>query len=118
MTEFSHVDWKAIVSETLMPGLERQFVNTCESTIARFVLSKGVKVPEHHHANAQIAFVVSGALRFSMQGHEVVVKAGEFLCIPPGVPHSAEALEDTVDIDVFTPIREDWIGGEDSYLRQ
>jgi len=112
------VDWNSVASETLVPGLERQFVNTDKCTIARFLLKKGVVVAEHQHPNEQIAFVISGALKFRLQGEELVVRAGEFLCIPAGAPHSAEAMEDTVDIDVFTPPRTDWAGGDDSYLKK
>jgi quercetin dioxygenase-like cupin family protein len=112
------VHWNSVASETLMPGLERKFVNTANCTIARFFLKQGVVVAEHQHANEQIALVISGALKFRLQGEEVVVRAGEFLCIPPGVPHSAEAMEDTVDIDVFSPPRADWASGDDAYLRK
>ncbi|MCU1284961.1 MAG: Pectin degradation protein KdgF [Acidobacteriales bacterium] len=117
MIPIQHLDWTSIPTETLNPQIERQFVSTEHVTVARFVLKKGVVVPTHHHPNEQIAFVVSGALKFTVDGREILVRTGEVLCIPPNVPHSAEAVEDTVDVDVFTPPRADWLAKDDAYLR-
>jgi quercetin dioxygenase-like cupin family protein len=75
-------------------------------------------VPMHHHHNEQITYILEGALRFVVGGKEVVVHAGEVLCIPPHVPHEAFALEDTVDLDIFNPPRQDWIDRDDAYLRR
>jgi quercetin dioxygenase-like cupin family protein len=72
----------------------------------------------HHHHNEQITYILEGALRFVVGGKEVVVHAGEVLCIPPHVPHEAFALEDTVDLDIFNPPRQDWIDRDDAYLRR
>ena len=89
--------------------------------LARLELQKGCKVPLHSHANEQISFIASGALLFRLGdgdgAEEKLVSAGEVLVIPGGLPHSAEAMEDTVDFDVFAPPREDWIKHTDSYLR-
>lgn len=85
--------------------------------LARIVLRKGCVVPEHSHPNEQIAFILEGALRFNLPGETHTVHAGEILVIPANVPHSAEALEDTIDFDIFAPPRQDWIDGQDSYLR-
>jgi len=85
--------------------------------LARIVLRKGCVVPEHSHPNEQIAFILEGALRFNFPGETHTVHAGEILVIPANVPHSAEALEDTIDFDLFAPPRQDWIDGQDSYLR-
>ena len=89
--------------------------------IARIDLKKGCVVPRHSHANEQIAWVFEGALVFDLgEGSavtRVVVRAGEVLVIPSGLPHSAEALEDTVDYDIFAPPRQDWIQKDDAYLR-
>ena len=88
--------------------------------LAQIYFKKGVMVPKHRHANEQFAYVLEGALLFRIgedQSEEVVVRAGEVLHIPSNVPHSAEALEDTLDLDVFIPPREDWLTGEDDYLR-
>jgi quercetin dioxygenase-like cupin family protein len=117
MFSFQHLNWDSVDIETLSPLIQRQFINTEAATVARFVLKKGGIVPTHHHPNEQIAFVVEGALRFTLDGKEVTIKAGELLCIPANVPHSAEAIEDTVDIDVFTPPRQDWLAKDDAYLR-
>ena len=85
--------------------------------LARIVLRKGCVVPEHSHPNEQIAFILNGALRFQIDGETHTVRTGEVLVIPANLPHSAIALEDTVDFDVFAPPRQDWIDGHDAYLR-
>jgi len=88
--------------------------------LAQIYFEKGVVVPKHSHENEQFAYVLEGALLFRIgddQSQEVVVRAGEVLHIPSNVPHSAEALEATVDLDVFVPPREDWLTGADDYLR-
>lgn len=114
---FKHVNWEAIQPEELNPSIQRQFISTEHLTLARFQLKKGVVVPTHQHANEQIANTLKGALKFTLAGKEVMVRAGEALCIPPNVPHSAEALEDTIALDVFTPPRADWHEKKDDYLR-
>jgi quercetin dioxygenase-like cupin family protein len=86
--------------------------------LARLRLRKGCIVPLHSHENEQITYILEGALKFSLQGKDIVVRAGEILVIPSNVPHSAEAIEDTVDLDVFCPPRADWISGTDAYLRK
>lgn len=111
------VNWREIASEQLGPMLERQFFSTPQVTVARFRLRKGCIVPEHRHVNAQVAMVQQGSLKFRLPGGAAIVQAGESLYIPPGVPHSAEAVEDTVNIDIFSPPRTDWESGGDSYLR-
>jgi quercetin dioxygenase-like cupin family protein len=113
-----HIEWSKLPTEQLSPLVERQYVSTPNVTVARFFLRKGASVPEHKHPNEQIAFVLSGAMRFVIEGKAVTLHAGETLCIPPNVAHSAEALEDTIDLDVFTPPRADWSSGDDSYLRK
>jgi quercetin dioxygenase-like cupin family protein len=113
-----HIEWSCITTELLSPQIRRQYVNTGNVTVARFFLKKGVVVPEHKHPNEQIAFVLSGKMRFIVDGKPITLAPGETLCILPNVPHSAEALEDTVDLDVFTPPRADWASGDDSYLRK
>lgn len=89
--------------------------------LSRIQLAKGCIVPRHSHANEQIAFILSGALRFSIgeegSAQDYIVRAGEVLVIPGNVPHLAEALEDTDNLDIFAPPREDWISGNDAYLR-
>jgi len=78
-------------------------------------------VPKHAHENEQLTYILEGALKFFVGedgGHEVVVRAGEVLHLPSNVPHEAHALEDTLDVDVFSPPREDWLNKTDAYLRR
>ena len=117
MTESTHYRWNDIPVEPLNPLIGRQFVVGTGTMLSRILLSKGAHVPLHSHANEQITYVLSGVLKFHLEGREVTVHAGEVLCIPPNVPHEAFALEDTVDLDVFNPPRQDWIDKDDAYLR-
>jgi quercetin dioxygenase-like cupin family protein len=96
----------------------RKVIHTGQMTIARLNLQKDAVVPEHSHVNEQVANVERGSLLFHIGGVDQVVGAGESLVIPPHVPHGVVALEDTVVTDVFTPRRDDWISGDDSYLRR
>jgi quercetin dioxygenase-like cupin family protein len=113
-----HVCLADMPTEHLNPLLDRQFVAGEKSMLARLIIRAGCVVPLHSHENEQITYILEGALKFSLQGKEVIVRAGEILVIPSNVPHSAEALEDTVDLDVFCPPRADWISGTDAYLRK
>jgi len=112
-----YIPWHTIPLEDLNPLLQRQFVVGQEIMLARVLLKKGCIVPEHSHHNEQLTYVLEGALKFWIDGQEIVVNAGETLCIPAHMPHKAEALEDTVDLDVFNPPRADWINKTDQYLR-
>ena len=113
-----HIRWSDLPVESVTPLFDRQYVVGDKVMVARIVMKKGCLVPEHSHHNEQISQILSGSLRFNMEGKEIILKAGEFLFIPPNVPHAAFALEDTTAIDTFTPPREDWINGTDSYLRK
>jgi len=112
-----HIPWHTIPLEDLNPLLQRQFVVGQEIMLARVLLKKGCIVPWHSHHNEQLTYILEGALKFSIDGKEIVVNAGETLCIPSNMPHKAEALEDTIDLDVFAPPRADWINKTDQYLR-
>ena len=112
-----YIPWLTVPLEDLNPLLQRQFVVGQGIMLARVLLKKGCIVPLHSHHNEQLTYIVEGALKFYIDGKEIVVHAGEVLCIPSNMPHKAEALEDTVDLDVFTPPREDWINKTDQYLR-
>ena len=112
------VSWDAIEVERLSDSIGRQFIVGTNMMIARVLLSKGAHVPLHQHHNEQISYILEGRMRFVMDGREIMVGAGEVLCIPPNVPHEAFALEDTVDLDIFNPPRQDWIDCDDAYLRQ
>lgn len=116
--------WDTTPLEQLNPLIGRQLITTDKQMLARVLLAKGAVVPAHDHHNEQFTFILSGCLRFWIGEHAdnpgdtfVDVAPGEVLVIPGGVRHRAEALEDTVDIDVFNPPREDWLTGTDAYLR-
>jgi quercetin dioxygenase-like cupin family protein len=115
--ELKYIPWNSVQLEDLNPLLQRQFVVGQEIMLARVVLKKGCIVPEHSHHNEQLTYILEGALKFWIDGKVIVVNAGEVLTIPPHMPHKAEALEDTVDLDVFNPPRADWINKTDNYLR-
>ena len=104
--------------EQLNDKLSRQMISGENATISQLLLKKGAVVPRHSHVNEQYSWIISGALRFVFDDREILVGAGEILLIPANVAHSAVALEDTVDVDIFAPRREDWIRKEDSYLRK
>ena len=115
-------NWATIPREELNAKVTRQAVHTERMTIARLFLRVGAIVPMHHHENEQVTMLKSGKLRFVFGGNEtgkeVIVQAGDVLQIPPNVPHMVEALEDSMATDVFCARREDWISGDDAYLRK
>lgn len=115
--ELKYIKWDAVELEQLNPLLQRQFVVGRDIMVARVLLKKGAVVPEHSHVNEQVTYILEGALKFWIDGREIVVHAGEVLTIPPNMPHKAEAVVDTVDLDVFSPPRADWMNKDDSYLR-
>jgi len=112
--------WEDIPREKLNDDIERRLITGTNMMIAHIYIKKGGIVPKHSHHNEQITYVISGALKFLLgedQQEEKIVRAGNVLVIPPHLPHSAVALEDTLDVDVFNPPREDWLDGTDAYLR-
>lgn len=115
--ELKHIPWNKVEREHLNPQIDREMLVGDKIMLARVLLKKGAHVPRHHHHNEQVTYILEGALKFSIDGKEIVVRAGEVLCIPPNLPHEAWALEDTVDLDVFDPPREDWLNKTDDYLR-
>ena len=117
MTEARHYRWADIEPEPMNPLITRQYVVGVNTMLARIVLKNGARVPMHHHFHEQISHVIEGALNFLVDGEEVAVRAGEILAIPPEVPHEVVALEDSVALDIFNPPRQDWIDGDDAYLR-
>ena len=118
-TAVQHASFKTMPVEALNPLIDRQMVYGEQSMLARIILRKGAVVPRHSHVNEQITYILEGALRFTLDDSQVLtVRAGETLVIPSNVPHQAEALEDTVDLDVFCPPRADWIAKTDAYLRR
>jgi quercetin dioxygenase-like cupin family protein len=106
--------------EKVTDMLDRRLITGERSMLAHVYLKRGCIVPFHSHENEQISYILSGALRFWLGEdgeQEMVLRAGEVLVIPSHVRHKAEALEDTVDVDIFTPPRRDWLDGSDDYLR-
>ncbi len=115
--ELKYIPWNTVELEELNPLLRRQFIVGRDIMVARVLMKKGCIVPEHSHVNEQVTYILEGALKFWIDGKEIVVHAGEVLTIPPNMPHRAEALEETVDLDVFNPPRADWMNKDDRYLR-
>ena len=116
-----HHRWNDIPKETVTDKISRRLVTGDAMMLAQVYLQKGSIVPRHSHHNEQITWIVEGALRFHLGddgAEEVVVRAGEVLVIPSNLPHTAEALEDTLDVDIFCPPRADWLNGTDSYFHQ
>ena len=111
-------NWDQLPAEQMNPKVVRKVVRSGQMTIARLQIQKDAVVPEHSHINEQVANVEKGSLLFHIGGVDQVVGAGESLVIPPNVPHGVVALEDTLVTDIFTPRREDWIAGDDAYLRR
>ncbi len=116
----THYRWDDMPVETVKPLLGRRLITGDRMMLAHVYIKKGGIVPLHHHDNEQLTYVLEGALKFwigSEDGEEIVVHAGEVLVIPSHVPHKAEALEDTLDVDIFCPPRQDWLDKTDDYLR-
>lgn len=113
-----HLRWADIPVETITPSIARQFMSGDNVTIAIFALKKGGVVPRHAHQNEQVSCVLSGALKFSLDGQEMVVRGGETIQIPGNVEHEVEVLEEARVIDVFSPVRQDWIDGTDHYFKR
>ena len=115
--KLQHTPWASVELENLNPLLQRQFVVGDKIMLARVLLKTGCVVPLHHHHNEQISYMIEGALKFWIDGRELVVSAGEVLIIPAHMPHKAEAIVDSVSLDIFHPPRKDWIEKTDGYLR-
>ena len=113
--------WDELPREELHEKLSRRLITGDHLMLAQVYLKKGCVVPKHSHMNEQFTYILEGALRFLVGddgAQETVVRAGEVLHIPGNVPHEAHALEDTLDVDVFYPPREDWLKKTDAYLRK
>ena len=112
--------WDDMPKEKVSETLDRRLITGDRMMISHVYLKKGSIVPQHSHENEQITYILEGGLRFWIgpDGSQVIdVMAGEVLHIPSLVLHKAEALEDTLDLDVFSPPREDWLNKTDDYLR-
>ncbi len=118
--DVTHYRWADMAKEELSPLIHRRLVTGERMMLAHVYLAEGAIVPRHAHENEQLTYILEGTLRFWLGDDEadmVDVAAGEVLHIPSNVPHKAEALEDTLDVDVFSPPRQDWLDGTDAYLR-
>ena len=116
-----HHRWDDMPKERMTDVVERRFVTAERIMLAQVFLKKGAVVQRHTHESEQVTYIVEGALRLWLGDgpeEEFTVRAGEVLTIPSNVPHRAEALEDTLDVDVFSPPRKDWLEGTDAYLRE
>jgi len=117
----THHRWDDLPREELSPMIGRRLISGDRLMIAHVYLAEGAIVPTHAHDNEQLTYILEGRLRFFLgdEGEQVVdVGVGEVLHIPSNLPHRAEALEDTLDVDVFSPPRLDWLDGSDAYLRR
>jgi quercetin dioxygenase-like cupin family protein len=113
-----HYSWDSVALEVMSEVISRKVISGQKAMVAQVFLKKDAVVPEHHHESEQITYILEGALKFELEGKEVIVRQGEVLHIPSNVPHRAVALEDTLDLDIFSPIRTDWLTKDDAYLRR
>ena len=113
-----HYTWDNMEREKMSDVIWRKIISGEKAMVAQVFLAKGAVVPEHHHESEQITYIMEGALKFELEGKEVVVAKGQVLRIPSNIPHRAVALEDTMDLDIFSPIRQDWLIKDDAYLRR
>ena len=119
----THMKWDDVERESVTHDIARQLFTGKRMMLAQVFLDKGAIVPKHSHDNEQLTWVVEGALKFWLGNEgepgyeERIVSAGEVMYIPSNVPHKAEALEDTLDVDVFSPPRQDWLDGTDTYFK-
>jgi quercetin dioxygenase-like cupin family protein len=120
-SEVSFYRWDSMKKERVSDMLERRLITGDRMMLAHVYLKKGCIVPKHSHENEQLTYILEGALKFKIGddgAEEIVVSAGEVLLIPSNIPHMAEALEETLDVDVFSPPRQDWLDKKDDYLRR
>jgi quercetin dioxygenase-like cupin family protein len=111
-----HHRWIDLSAQALTESVQRRYFTADRVTVARFELKKGGVVPRHAHENEQVSCVLAGALRFTFDDREVVVGSGEVMQIPGGIAHEVAVLEDTLVLDIFSPVRQDWIDGTDTYF--
>jgi quercetin dioxygenase-like cupin family protein len=111
-----HHRWADLPAESITDSIDRKYFTGDRVTVARFELKRGGVVPRHAHENEQVSCVLSGALKFQFDDRDVVVGAGEVMQIPGGIAHAVTVLEDTLVFDVFSPVRQDWIDGTDTYF--
>ncbi len=113
-----HFRWDEIELEKVTEMISRKIVTGEREMLAQIYLKKGAIVPMHQHEAEQMTYILQGALRFLVGGEDVTVREGEVLLIPSNAPHQAEALDDTFELDLFSPIRQDWLEKTDDYFRR
>ena len=111
-----HHRWTDLPTKSITESIDRKYFTGDRVTVARFELRRGGVVPRHAHDNEQVSCVLTGSLKFQFDEREVIVGPGEVMQIPGGIAHAVTVLEDTVVIDVFSPVRQDWIDGTDTYF--
>jgi quercetin dioxygenase-like cupin family protein len=116
--DMEHFTWDSMPKEEVTDVIGRKIISGEKAMVAQVFLAKGAVVPEHHHEAEQITYILDGALKFQIDGKEVLVEKGQVLLIPSNVPHSAVAMEDTLDLDIFSPIRHDWLNKTDTYFHK
>jgi len=111
-------DWETVRKEQMNPKIWRKVITGEKITLAQIFIAKDGIVPTHQHGNEQMSYIAQGALKFEINDQEIMVRKGEVVHIPANVPHGVVALEDTLSIEIFSPIRKDWLTGNDDYLRK
>jgi len=115
---FKLIEFEAMPREILSDTASRRYVYGNNAMIARFEFKKGSVINKHEHPSEQMTYITKGSVKVNIQNKEIIVKAGDVLIIPPNIPHRFEALEDTIDLDIFSPPRQDWINGTDDYFKK
>jgi quercetin dioxygenase-like cupin family protein len=110
--------WDEIALDKVTEMISRKIVTGQREMVAQIYLKRGALVPMHKHESEQMTYILQGALKFLIDGEDIIVRVGEVLHIPSWIPHQAEALEDTFEIDIFAPIRQDWLDGTDAYFQE
>lgn len=118
MMTHKYMSWDDVPTEKMSDVISRKIISGDKAMVAQVFFEKGGVVPEHSHEAEQITYILKGALQFELEGRTVVVREGEVLHIPSNVPHRAVALEETLDLDIFSPPRYDWLKKDDEYLRR
>jgi quercetin dioxygenase-like cupin family protein len=104
--------WDEIALDKVTEMVSRKLITGARQMVAQVYLKKGALVPLHAHDSEQMTYVLHGALKFTVEGDDITVREGELVCIPSGVAHQAEALEDTFELDFFSPARHEWLGAD------
>ncbi|MDR7517973.1 MAG: cupin domain-containing protein [Armatimonadota bacterium] len=118
MSEVQHRVLASMPAEAVNPKMTRRMLWGERLMAALLEFKAGAVVPVHQHEHEQLTYCISGTMRFTIDGRDLVVRGGEVVLIPGHVPHGAEMLDDVVEMDVFSPPRQDWISGADAYLRK